>query len=101
MYGHLDNWGSDVDAILTASEYEHITAAKCGTGTSKHVESHSTALFTVIKDCLPIATLTWTLPDGSQGAMPFGNAASPNGEVVMSGSPIDHGSEVLCTYKVN
>src|SRR5580704_16699970 len=44
------------------------------------------------KTCLPMATLTWTLTNGSQGALAIGDKAFLNGEVVMDGSMIDRGS---------
>jgi hypothetical protein len=52
------------------------------------------------KTCLPMATLTWTLTDGSQGALAIGGKASANGEVVIDGSMIDRGRVVFVSYKV-
>ena len=48
-----------------------------------------------------MATLTWTLTNGSKEALAIGDKASVNGEVVMDGSMMDRGSTVvLVSYKV-
>jgi pimeloyl-ACP methyl ester carboxylesterase len=96
----IDNWGSDVDAILLADEYEKVSAGQCGPGVSERKTKNTAVLFTVTRDCLPIAALRWTLPDGSEGVMSVGSKSSPGGEVLLIGDPIDRGTEVLFNYKI-
>jgi hypothetical protein len=99
--GSLDNWGSDVEAILLVDEYERITAAVCGPIVPVSVAKNTSVLLTVPKDCLQLATLKWTLPDGSQGALSVGDKSSLGGEIVLDGTPLDRGNEMLFSYKVN
>jgi hypothetical protein len=98
--GYLDNWGSDVDAILLADRFEHLDATRCGPEEALQLRENVTFLLTVSKDCLQIATLKWVLSDGSQGALPVGSSSSPGGEVVLVGSPLDRGTQTLYSYKL-
>jgi hypothetical protein len=98
--GYRDNWGADVDAVLLVDEYEHLPAAQCGSSTSKHGPKGTSVFFTVTKDCLQIAIVRWKRSDGSEGVLAVGSTASPGGEVVMEGSPIDHGTDLLVSYRI-
>lgn len=97
---YLDNWGHDVDAILTADEYERLTATKCGGDGPIPVVKNQPVLFTASKECLSIATLKWTmLPDRAEGSFRFGDRASPDGKIVMD-STLDNATVLLVSYKL-
>lgn len=95
-----DNWGRDVDSILTADEYEHVSAKQCGGDGPIPVINGQAVLFTVPVDCASIATIQWTLlPDKSTGALTFGSGAPEKG-VVLDGAIIKSGTSQLGSYKL-
>jgi hypothetical protein len=99
VQSYRDNWGSDVDAILFVDEYEHVGAAQCGNDRPVPVVRGQPVVFAAVKECLPIATIKWTLlPDKSEGTFRFGDKASQDGKVAMDGSLLDNNTIVLASY---
>jgi hypothetical protein len=98
---YLDNWGSAVDAVVIADDYERVDASKCGGDGPIPVVLKQSVVFTGVKECLPMATIQWTkFPNKSQGAAKFGQNAADN-TVVLTSPTIDNGSVVLATYKLD
>jgi hypothetical protein len=94
----LDNWGHDVDAILVADEYEHLSANQCGTDSSVAIVRDKPVLLAVRKKCLTSAIIKWTsLPDFSQGIFHFGEK-SADGAILVSGSLINGDEAAFVSY---
>lgn len=95
-----DNWGRDVDSVLTVDEYEHMSAKQCGGDGPIPVINGQTVLFTVPEDCLAIATIQWKkLPSNSTGAVKFGTSSTAKG-IRMDGSMIKSGTTQLASYSL-
>jgi hypothetical protein len=97
----VDNWGSDVDAVLVADEYERISAGDCaGTMGTVPAVNGRPILFGVSKECAPFATLKWmTFPALAEGLVPFGTVL-PQGEVAMNGPIILSDTAVIASYSL-
>jgi hypothetical protein len=96
----LDNWGSDVDAILIADEYERLTTKDCGSTGSVPAVYDRPVLFAVPKDCVPFAVVRWvTLPSFSEGIAPYGTGGT-QGQIVLNGPPIQGDSAVIASYSL-
>jgi hypothetical protein len=99
--GFLDNWGSDVDALLYVDEYERMGIQQCGGDGPIPVVRNQAVLFAVPKECLPIANIKWTiLPDNSKGAFRFGDKGSPDGRFVLDGPLVDSSTVLLGSYNL-
>lgn len=98
---YLDNWGSDVDAILTADEFEHISTDQCGTNGSVPALRNRPVLIGVRRECLPVAIIKWTLlPNFVEGILKFGEKSSASGEVVLDGSLVQNSDAVFASYSI-
>lgn len=99
---HYDNWGSAVMITLYADEHEQLTADECGVEQRMSTAKGGSAVFTVLKDCLPLAELDWSyLQSGTtQGSLRFGEAQSAKEEVVRVGDLVDMGSSVRASYQL-
>jgi hypothetical protein len=96
---YVDNWGPAVDAMLTADEYERVSASQCGTDRSVPVLRGKPVLIGIRKECLPVAMIKWTLlPDLVEGIFPV--TQKPSGEVLMNGSPVENDSAVFISYSL-
>jgi hypothetical protein len=98
--GSLVNWGWDVDVILLADEYEHMTKTQCGGDGPIPVILGQTVIFTAISDCLPIATISWkSLTNGSAGVVNFGKSTKDTDSVSLE-STLTSGNALIGSYKL-
>jgi hypothetical protein len=98
----IDNWGSAVTLVLVANEYEHLSEGQYCKGDGPiPVIFDSSVVFTAPKECLPIATIRWTLlPQGTgEGVIKFGEASSA-GKVALDGKLLDAGSVTQGAFKL-
>lgn len=99
----VNNWGSPRAVVLKADEYEHLSKAQCGEDQQIPVILGHPVLFSLAKECEPIAQIIWKTLAGtqSQGSVPFSWKSSSGGEVVIVGDVTESGSAVLASYKLN
>jgi hypothetical protein len=96
----LDNWGSDVQAILIVDEYEHVSAQECANTGSVPAVSDRPILFAVSKDCVPFAAVKWVrIPSFAEGIVRFGSQ-STEGQVVMNGTAVQGDATVIASYSL-
>jgi len=73
---------------------------QCGQGETQRVKLDETVSFTVLEACLSAATLHLIRHDRSEQAFRLGSTASPGGELVLAGLPLDRGADILYNYKL-
>jgi hypothetical protein len=100
---YVDNWGSPFIVVLKAEEYEQLSSAQCGSDQKVPVILGHPVLFSVAKQCEPIAQILWQTLTGipSQGSVKFSWTMSSGGEVAMVGNRNESGSTYLASYKLN
>jgi hypothetical protein len=98
--GYIDNWGSPVTVYVLADEYARLDQAQCGADYKVPVIVNKPVLLSSSADCQAIANVKWTLMDGSQGVMKFGDAQSAGGEVVRDGGAVSSGGVTQASYKL-
>ena len=93
------NWGREITPVLIVDIWENVGAAQCGSKTTLPAIEGQPVLFTVTKDCIPIATVKWkALDNNGSGAVHFGES-SPSGQMgVVAGAPIASGDTTVVSY---
>jgi len=95
----LDNWSVPVKVFAVADQFERITATSCGPPIQRSARKGTTVLFSIPKDCIALATLTWSLADGSQGALELRNDPPQNSGFSLVSS-VEQNGNILRTYRV-
>jgi hypothetical protein len=100
---YVDNWGSPFIVALRADEYEQLSSTQCGGDQNIPVILGHPVVFSVSKECEPIAQIVWKTLTGisSQGSVKFSWTMSSGGEVAMAGERTESGSTYLASYKLN
>lgn len=91
--GFIENWGPVASLYLTADLYERLGPASCGSQSEIPVIKGISTVFSLNKECLPMARLEWKkLPSGDQGSVAFANDGDAtlkrNGEIQESAGVI-------------
>lgn len=96
---YAENWGPVARLHLSADEYEHLSPSTCGPQNIVPVIYGIAAVFSVSKECLPLAHLEWKkLPSGEQGIVAFN--ASGNTNLTKVGDSIDTGTTITTAYRL-
>ena len=99
--GSLDNWGSPVTVVLTVDEYEHLAKTQCGGDGPIPMIYGQTVVFTSLKECQSIATVSQKLlADGSESVVHFGDPTLAGARLILQ-SVLNLGSSVVATYKLD
>jgi hypothetical protein len=97
----IDNWGSPVTLVLTATEYERLDAGQCGHDGPIPVIKGEPTVLSIRKECRSIATLQWTVfPGSAQGAFRFGDAGGSADAASRVGDVIDNNTVLIATYRL-